>query len=202
MRFRSSSLRQPLEEALEKRMLASGHEVAASLDEADAIAVGVLAPGLGTPLLEADQALWEETTAALRDAFVTVRDFARTRLERDGGGRVVLVVDPPALRVAEGAGLAAVAGGFLTTLAQVGALDLGPHGIAVNVLVAGWAAPAPAGLASGVPLGGLAEADQVASACAFLLSPEQAGYVNGAVLAADGGWFISKAAGGSPLTAD
>jgi NAD(P)-dependent dehydrogenase (short-subunit alcohol dehydrogenase family) len=199
MRFRFEALPPALAAALERAMLAAGHEPAATLKEAEAIAVGAPVPGLGETLLEVEPVAWEETVAALRTAFVAVRDFSRAALDREEGGRAVVVVDPVAARVAAGAGLSAVAGGFLTTLAQVAALDLGPRGIAVNVFLAGWTEPPASALAAGAPIGRPAEPDEVAAACAFLLSPQQAGYVNGAVLAADGGWNVAKVPGANPL---
>lgn len=201
MRYRLQSLHPALAQALDARLSAAGHAPADGLGDADALVVGIGAPELGTALLDVEQPAWEETIGRVRGAFTAVRELARALLAREAPGRVVVVVDPPVLRAAEQTGLSAVAGAFLTTLAQVAALDLGPRGIAVNVLVAGWMPPAPAALAGGVPLGRLADPGEVAAACAFLLSPDQAAYVNGATLAVDGGWFITKVAGGNPLTA-
>lgn len=199
MRYRLTSLHPALAHALNARLTADGHTPADGA--ADALVVGIGAPDLGSPLLDVEQHAWEATIARTRDAFVTIREAARELPAREASGRVVAVVDPPVLRAAEHTGLSAVAGAFLTTLAQVAAVDLGPRGIAVNVLVAGWMAPAPAALADGVPLGRLADPDELAATCAFLLSPDQAAYVNGAVLAADGGWFVTKTEGGNPLAA-
>lgn len=202
MRYRLTSLHPALADALDARLTAAGHEPADGLGDADALVVGIGAPELGSPLLDVEQQAWEEAIARTRAAFAAVRSLARELLAREAAGRVVVVVDPPVLRAAERTGLTGVAGAFLTTLAQVAAVDLGPRGIAVNVLVAGWMPPAPAALADGVPLGRLADPDEVAATCAFLLSPDQAAYVTGATLAADGGWFVTKSEGGNPLAAD
>jgi len=201
MRYRLEHLNPALEQALDALLSSTGHARADAGADADALVVGIGAPQLGTALLDVEPQAWEEAIGRMRAAFVAVRALASELVAREAPGRVVVVVDPPVLRAAERTGLPAVAGAFLTTLAQVAALDLGPRGIAVNVLVAGWMAPAPAALAQGVPLGRLADPDDVARACAFLLSPDQAAYVNGATLAVDGGWFITKADGGNPLTA-
>ncbi|ADB50366.1 SDR family oxidoreductase [Conexibacter woesei] len=200
MRYRLISLHPALAQACDARLSSAGHEPAGGLGDADALVVGIGAPDLGSALLDVDERAWEETIGRARTAFAAVRDLARALIEREASGRVVVVVDPPVLRAAERTGLTAVAGAFLSTIAEVAAVDLGPRGIAVNVVVAGWMAPAPPALAGGVPLGRLADPDEVASACAFLVSPDQAAYVNGATLAVDGGWFVTKAEGGNPLT--
>jgi 3-oxoacyl-[acyl-carrier protein] reductase len=200
MRCRLQQLNPVLERALRTRLEAAGHAVAGAGEEADALVVGVGAPTPGRPVLEISQAEWEDAVARARTAFAGLRDLCAELTARAAPGRVVVVIDPPALRVAEGGALAAVPGAFLTTIAQVGAAELAARGVAVNVLVAGWMAPAPAALADGTPLGRLVEPDEVARAAEFLLG-EQASAVTGATLAADGGWWITKAPGGSPLLA-
>lgn len=198
MRYRLQSLHPALERALDGRLSAAGH-VAAS-DQVDALAVGLGASGPFARVLDLSQADWDAAIARTRAAFQAVRDLSAELVARDARGRIVIVVDPPVTRVAEGGGLAAVSGAFLTTIAQVGAAELGARGVAVNALVAGWLAPAPAALADGTPLHRLADPDELAAACEFLLS-EQAAAVTGATLVADGGWFVTKAGGGSPLLA-
>ncbi len=196
MRYRLQSLHPALADALGAQLAAAGHEAAD--ERVDALAVGLGAPASGVAVLDVTPEQWADALARMRAAFAAVRDLAFELTERGAPGRIVVVVDPSVARVAEGGALSAVPGAFLTTIAQIGAVELGPHGIAVNALVAGWMAPAPAALADGAPNGRLADPQEVARACAFLLS-EQAAAVTGATLVADGGWFVTKSGGGSPL---
>ncbi len=83
----------------------------------------------------------------------------------------------------------------LVALTRVWARELGPFGITVNAVSPGYIAtpmnaanPAElvAQVVSRTPVGRLGEPDDVAAAVAYLCS-EEAGFVNGAVLAVDGG---------------
>lgn len=200
MRCRLQQLNPVLDGALRARLHAAGHAIARPNEEADALVVGVGAPAPGRPVLEVTQAEWDDAVARTRTAFACVRDLCGELTAREAPGRVVIVIDPPALRVAAGGALSAVPGAFLTTIAQVGAAELAARRVAVNVLVAGWMAPAPAGLAEGTPIGRLVEPDEVAHAVELLLDV-RASAVTGATLAADGGWWLTKAPGASPLLA-
>ena len=93
----------------------------------------------------------------------------------------MVVSSPAAARAIEGCTLDAVAGAFLTTVAQVAAVELKPKGITANVVVP---ARPP-------------DEQTVAAVVDFLVS-EQAAGVTGAVIAADGGFCVTKEPGGKP----
>jgi 3-oxoacyl-[acyl-carrier protein] reductase len=150
-------------------------------------------------VLDLAQAEWEAAVAGARSAFLTAQRAAAGWQAAGAPGRIVFVVSTTSLRPVQGAALDAAAGGFLTTIGQVGAVELGGEGITVNTVVHGWIdGEDTEAFVDGVPAGRLARAEEVAAAVEFLAS-EAASYVNGAVLAVDGGFWITKTAGGSPL---
>jgi NAD(P)-dependent dehydrogenase (short-subunit alcohol dehydrogenase family) len=150
-------------------------------------------------VLELDQRRWEAAVTAAKRGFLTAQRTAAVWETTGAPGRIVFVVSTAALRPVHGAVLDATAGGFLTTIGQVGAVELAGKGITVNTVVHGWLeGEDPDGFVEGIPVGRLVKAEEVAEAVGFLAS-EAAAAVNGAVLAVDGGAWITKTAGGSPL---
>jgi 3-oxoacyl-[acyl-carrier protein] reductase len=133
-----------------------------------------------SPFLELQQADWDAMVAEVRGAFLGARDYARGR----EGGRIVFVSAAAAARPIAGAALEGVAGAFLTTAAQVAAVELVEQGITANVVVPALERDAQA----------------VDAVVAFLVSEDARG-VTGAVIAADGGFSITKNSMPSPLLA-
>jgi 3-oxoacyl-[acyl-carrier protein] reductase len=150
------------------------------------------------PFLELSQTDWEATLAGLKQAFRAVQRSSASLVEREAPGRMILVSSTAAVRPVHGATLAATAGGFLTTLAQVAAVELGPKGITLNVVAPGFVGDER--LVDATPAGRPTGGQDVAEACAFLASEGAAG-ITGAVLVVDGGFSITKSPGGSPLLA-
>jgi enoyl-[acyl-carrier-protein] reductase (NADH) len=133
------------------------------------------------PFLELEQSDWDAMIADARAVFLGARDFARGR----EGGRIVFVSTAAAARPIAGATLEGVAGAFLTTAAQVAAAELRDQGITANVVV-------PA----------LEPDSQAVNAVVTFLVSEDACGVTGAVIAADGGFAITKASTPNPLLVD
>ena len=131
-----------------------------------------------TPFLEISVDDWQTTIEALEEAMFTLQRFAR---DCRSEGSAVVVSSAAAARAIEGCTLDAVAGAFLTTVAQVAALELGARGIRVNVLVP---ARPP-------------DEETISAVAGFLVSGEARG-VTGAVIAADGGFSVTKEVGGKP----
>jgi 3-oxoacyl-[acyl-carrier protein] reductase len=148
--------------------------------------------------LDLTQDEWSSAVRGAKEAFFAAREAAAGWVERGEEGRIVFVVSTASVRPLQGAALDATAGGFLSTVAQVGAVELGGKGITVNTVAHGWLEGDPEGFVEGIPAGRLARPEEVAAAIAFLASPGAA-YVNGAVLPVDGGFWITKTGGGSPL---
>jgi NAD(P)-dependent dehydrogenase (short-subunit alcohol dehydrogenase family) len=132
-----------------------------------------------TPFLELSQDAWERMVGEVRKAFLGARDYAR---EQEGPGRIVFVSAAAAARPIAGATLEAVAGAFLTTAAQVAAVELAERGITANVVV-------PA----------LDPDEQTVSTVVDFLLSDSAQGVSGAVIAADGGFSVTKEGKPSPL---
>ncbi len=132
-----------------------------------------------TPFLEIGESEWDGMTAALEEATFDAQAYARAC---EGPGRLVVVSAAAAARAIEGCTLDAVAGAFLTTVAQVAAVELAPRGITANVVVP--ARPPDEAVVSAV--------------IGFLGSPVAEG-VSGAVIAADGGFSVTKEGGARPI---
>jgi 3-oxoacyl-[acyl-carrier protein] reductase len=182
-----------LRPALERELAAAGHEPG---DPPQLAVIGVEAP-TGDDLLDLTRSGWDETIASLRSAFASLRRVGAV-MAGAGEGRIVVLVPVHAERPSRACGRAAIAGSFMTTVAQVASVELGSAGVRVNVVAVGPLVGAdPDAVVDGVPIGRLLHPEEVARVCC-LLATESAGAVNGAVVAVDGGYSVTKAVGGSP----
>jgi len=159
------------------------------------------------PFEDMSLAAWRDVLDVnLTGPFLITRAFGRVMLgQRD---------DPPRRRgaivnIASVAGLRGVADRTaynaskhgLVGLTRTLAVEWGGRGIRVNAVCPGWVktpmddasqgegAYGDADITNHVPLGRFATPDDVAQAVAFLADGRRSGFVNGATLSVDGGWY-------------
>ncbi|HAX42823.1 MAG TPA: SDR family oxidoreductase [Bryobacteraceae bacterium] len=164
------------------------------------IVVANAARNVRKPLLELSvedvEATWGVTQWGV---FHACQLGARQMVAQGGGGSMVVVSSIHSFRPYSGASAYNGAKAAVNQMAKTWALELADHGIRVNVVEPGWTdTPGERGyfteeeLAAGgglVPLGRLADPAEIARAVVFLASDE-ASYLTGAVLRADGGYHL------------
>lgn len=147
-----------------------------------------------TPLADMADEQWHGTMGAnLHSIFYTCREAAR-RLR--GDGRIVLVGSTAGQRGEAFHGDYAATKGAMISLVKGFCVELAPRGITVNCVAPGWidtemSADALQGkdrarIESGIPLGRVATADDVAGPIVFLCS-QLARHVTGEILNVNGG---------------
>jgi len=150
------------------------------------------------PLLELSAASWRAVVDVnLTGTFLFARAVARRIVEAQRPGAIVNITSMNGVAPGPNAGAYGSTKAAVALLTQQMALEWGPLGIRVNAVApglvdAGMSEPIYADAAvkkaraSKVPLGRLAEADDIAKAVFFLAS-DDAAYVNGQNLLVDGG---------------
>jgi glucose 1-dehydrogenase len=181
-------------------------EVRAMFDEAERalgavdIVVANAARNVRKPFLELSvedvRATWD---VSLWGVFHCCQEGARRMVARGAGGSLVIVSSVHSFRPYASASAYNGAKAAVNQMAATWALELAPQRIRVNVLEPGWVdTPGERGyfteeqLAAGgelVPLGRLAQPEEMARAIVFLAS-EDASYLTGSVLRADGGYSL------------
>jgi glucose 1-dehydrogenase len=152
------------------------------------------------PLLELTVEDVEETWGVSQwGVFHCCQVAARRMVEQGEGGAIVIVSSVQSFRPYAGASAYNGAKAAVNQMAATWALELAPHRIRVNVLEPGWT-DTPGERAyfteeqltaagSTVPLGRLADPAEMARAALFLAS-DDASYITGSVLRADGGYSL------------
>ncbi|WP_454083390.1 SDR family oxidoreductase [Georgenia sp. Marseille-Q6866] len=183
-------------------------ELAGAMGGVDAL---VMSSGTGSSelLLDMDFATWREVVSVdLDGAFCCLQAAARHMVAGGTGGRVVAITSVHEHAPRVGAAPYCAAKGGLGLLVKVAALELAEHGITVNAVAPGEIATPMTGQEDetvmegkerpGIPVARPGDAREIAAVVAFLCGPE-AGYVNGASWAVDGGMLQMGPQAGSHL---
>jgi NAD(P)-dependent dehydrogenase (short-subunit alcohol dehydrogenase family) len=172
---------------------------AAALGGADVLVnnVGGLLGTEPTPTLDVDEDEWSAVADFnLRPTFLGCRVFARGMIGRGQGGSIVNISASLALRAAPQLAAYAAAKAGVDSLTRTLAIELASHGIRVNAVAPAFTdTPASARYAGGerraltarsIPLGRVAQPEDMAGMVLFLASPLSA-FVTGQTMLVDGG---------------
>ncbi|MCM3661503.1 SDR family oxidoreductase [Georgenia satyanarayanai] len=183
-------------------------DLAGAMGGVDAL---VMSSGTGSSelLLDMDFATWREVVSVdLDGAFCCLQAAARHMVAGGTGGRIVAITSVHEHAPRVGAAPYCAAKGGLGLLVKVAALELAEHGITVNAVAPGEIATPMTGQEDetvmegkerpGIPVARPGDAREIAAVVAFLCGPE-AGYVNGASWAVDGGMLQMGPQAGSHL---
>jgi len=151
-------------------------------------------------LEDVDEKTWSAVLAAnLTTAFLVCREFA-PRMKARRFGRIVNFASIAARRGSDRVGVhyAAAKGGIIG-LTKTLALELGPHNVTVNAIAPGFIKTpriaaadwgnASAAFIESLPLRRAGTPDDIAGVVAMLCS-EAGGYVSGATIDVNGGWYF------------
>jgi NAD(P)-dependent dehydrogenase (short-subunit alcohol dehydrogenase family) len=152
-------------------------------------------------LLEMTPQAWERVFSVnVTGAFMLMQAFARHCVTGGIKGSIVNISTGSVKSPRPGGAAYAASKAAVVTMSKVFAMELGPHGIRVNVVspgyidVRGWSEAFPdrapeelrQALRAAIPLGVAGHPADIANAVLFLASPD-AGHITGAVLEVDGG---------------
>lgn len=175
--------------------------LAAVLDGVDAL-VNNAGVNPRSETLSGSVEVWTETLAAnLVGPWACARAAAARMVERGGGGRIVNVTSILASVPLSGGGPYCASKAGLDMLTRVMALELAPHGIAVNAVAPGHTATpmnyAPEEYAAAledrpvIPMARAAAPEEIARAIVFLATSDGS-YATGATLLVDGGLALAS----------
>jgi NAD(P)-dependent dehydrogenase (short-subunit alcohol dehydrogenase family) len=157
------------------------------------------------PLLSASAADIRATLETNTVAAILLLQAAARSMMGSGGGSIINVTSRLASAGVPGMAIYSATKGAMLSLTRTAAVELADHNIRVNAVAPGltrtplydeWMASLPDAeqvakdQASAIPLGRIAEPDDVAAAVSFLASPGAA-YITGVSLPVDGG-FLAK----------
>ena len=152
------------------------------------------------PLSELDRETAERMFAVGVQGLFWTMQAAALQMERRGGGSIVNLSSVSAFHPARDSVAYSALKAGVVGLSRAAAIELSPKGIRVNVICPGMIGT-PASIAqfdestlatrqAEMPLGRFGEPEEIAALAAFLAS-DDASYLQGAVVVADGGWTVA-----------
>jgi NAD(P)-dependent dehydrogenase (short-subunit alcohol dehydrogenase family) len=148
---------------------------------------------------------WSETVAVNQTGvFLTVQACAREMVRAGNGGRVIVISSIAAEIASPGVGAYGATKAAVRHAARCWALDLAPFGITVNSIGPGWVesrmttdvfgeGEARAAFEAGIPLGRVAQPEEIGRLTCWLASDEAA-YITGSYNIIDGGVHDGRSA--------
>ena len=152
------------------------------------------------PMCEQSLESFQKTVDVNLRGYFWMSSHGARRMKAGGrGGAIVNVASVNARRSAPGQGVYSMTKAGIVSLTEGFARELGPHGVRVNAVLPGLTDTRFAGaltsnaailkmMLQAIPLGRVAQPDEIAPTIAFLCTPA-AGYVTGASFIVDGGYL-------------
>lgn len=176
----------PARTAVEEALAAAGAQPGELDGSAVALVVHLTAlGGEARPLVEVDEAAWEEAAEAPARALLATLQAAHAGL-RAGGGRLVVVVPATSLEGAAGLVAETTGWGAVRLLAKSAARRWAADGIAVTVVAPRLETPPDAARSAPV-LGPEHHGHRALAETVLLLAADEAAHLTGATLQVDGG---------------
>jgi NAD(P)-dependent dehydrogenase (short-subunit alcohol dehydrogenase family) len=124
---------------------------------------------------------------------------ARQMIGQGEGGRIIFLGHVAALMPFARQGLLGMSLAMLIPLVKMAAVDLGPHGITVNMVATGPRdETSTEHITAGTPIERITTAQDASAAVAFLAS-SAASAITGTVIRVDGGYTLTRSEGRSPF---